>query len=159
MGLPEFTKTAVIASVTSKSLHFTQGQGAGAVGAGATETVDVFGPAGSINRSADLDLVVPAPAGATSGTHSLQVLSTQGGVFDALYAVYPFGGTVQFRYRFWNGTPSTQYPGDATAQALSSQGVMFNDQVGVRFVYTNNTDVAQNGGRTYNILAEREVVS
>lgn len=156
----------------TKTIATSSRTGSGSVPAGSSEVITIFGPSGYNSTLMDVSAVVLAPAGATSGTHWMEILTGTGSTTFAKtqgtsdYTTQLTYGYAQWTYANqgtfpWNGTSA---PASTPGQPIATTGWFLNGQtyIGtagfVEFEYQNNTNAPQTGGRVYAVQYMQEAL-
>lgn len=115
-----------------------------------TETITFAASAGKLARLVDLNIYVPAPSGAGSGTHDISIsLGVSGGSYDKLLTVSAaFGGSITIA-RGRVVTPAPANDAINTNNILMLKDIVFSPTTTLQIVYRNLTNVAQSGQRRY----------
>jgi hypothetical protein len=104
-------------------------------------SIDFFATPGKIGKLKTLRFDVGA-LNATSGNHSLTVMSTKDQGGEHLYGVANFDQRVSFITSGFPGGMQTVMPEDHASQLLSLGSAYFDNNIGLRFEYANWTDVS-----------------
>jgi len=123
--------------------------------AGGTNTQSLQPTAGFIYMVENINMNIPAPAGASANDHTMDI-GYQGSDDDGLLRITSnFNATMQMARYAISGT--TVLPSNATVQGtvLSSHRWVCSNDLPIDFLYTNDTDANQTGTRTL-IIAVRK---
>lgn len=122
------------------------------IAAGAQEIIDFYASAGCIANVVSAYIDYPPPTGATTGTHSLGLTSTQQ-IGGYLSAGSNFGTGIHFNCKVFETADQANsvFPSSNEGQVAALVSTYFDDTTGLRLVYTNSTDKAQTGYRNYGV--------
>jgi hypothetical protein len=157
MGQPQFSQIVATASRESVINSGNQYFSTGTVPAGSNESVDMYAPDGTIANVLAMYLNANPPAGATTGTHSFDVLAGTAQVINYMSGTSVFSSKVEYKYNEFSTADSQKLP--VSNEPLSVlRNIYFDSRLGLRFVYTNQTNAIQSGQRKYQIIYLKKVV-
>jgi hypothetical protein len=139
MGRKEFEKVTAISANPSYNMKYITAGVTTPVGIGETVEITVFASPGTVATVEQMYLYWAKIPGATSGDRLL-FAGISNALIGILWGVYQFGSDIIFRYGQWEGT-GTKYPADSSAQS-SQQKVTYDENDGLSFKFTNQTNVA-----------------
>lgn len=122
------------------------------VAAGSREYTEVYAPAGSIFNINQVKVIVEPDATALSGNHTVGVRPINKST--ALHGNAPYSSGLEFTNRYWRRAATDSLPPSAAAQGAAINSLRATETRPLTFVYTNNTDAAQDNARQYQIIAE-----
>lgn len=148
-GKKEFE--VVVASAPREALKSFSTTRDTAIAAGLSEIVDLYSMAGTIGITQSAYFDAPIPAGATSGNHVYTMTTTaQSGAF--VTGESTFASSISMNYRKFLNANFAQHPSTDVGQVEAIRGNYFDDVIGLRFVYTNTTNVSQANARSYKLV-------
>ena len=124
------------------------------VNAGNSNTQTLTPPTGKIYTMAMIYYHAPDPAGSSSGTHDLTIKRVYVSIARQLAIIKATTGndvTVGSN-TLWSGDSNEQPSNVELQYALTHGGLIASNSYPIQFIYNNDTDVAQAGTRTCEIL-------
>lgn len=126
------------------------------VAAGSTEVVEVYAPTGGIYSVRHLRMKVSADGNATSGEHTMQLVSTAGNGtgIRATTGTSNYNSTVSFYAGEWYSADVSQGPTDGGALQAKVGRTKATETEPIQLKYMNNTDAAQDNERQLRVVLE-----
>jgi hypothetical protein len=129
------------------------------VAAGGNANITVSPPVGQLWRIKSIYLYLPAPTGATSGSHQFLVgHSIAGSGYDLLFLSTAYNKTLMIRR---NTIPTVDLadPFDAISQIKAITSLVATNTCPLSLYYTNQTNATQTGNLTLRIAREVEYIA
>lgn len=116
------------------------------VNAGATETIELYAPTGSIYEPIDLRIMVPPVEDsdgntATGGGHIMRVRANPD--FSSLYGRSSYDTALRFQYGSWFTADQSKYPASDAIAREQMNAQIATENSPLRFEYFNDSDAAQ----------------
>lgn len=123
------------------------------VAAGSNMSIVVAPPAGVKWKLKNIYVNVPAPTGATSGTHNIDLQEASNAFFSLLDAGNTYSGDIiVFRNRI--DTANTQTPSTEIGQMTNLLSAEFTNNAPCTLYYANQTNATQSGTITFKLFCE-----
>jgi len=116
-----------------------------------TQTTTVTSSSGTFFTLTALFVRIPAPSGATSGTHRLQ-LSGPDGAIRYILATANFDSVITINDGIISRADTRQEPSTDAVQSDVLRSIAFDDSRSLTLEYTNDTDVDQTNDRRVDLL-------
>lgn len=161
MGRPQFAQPGTsgggqtVAVTDRPELDTLNVDQSGSLASGATETVDVFAPTGSVYELQAAQMKVNPDGTATSGTHQLQV-RPMGASIPLIYGKSGYTTAVSWWRGYWESAGQTAAPPDDAAAVMNLQQAKATENAPFQLSYTNNTDAAQDNDRIYRLFVRED---
>lgn len=137
--------TEVVEAESIKLIDKTQ---TGTVPAGGNTMVDITPPLGYLYELMAIQIYIPSPSDATSGTHRVSLMCA-GGDVGFLTGESTYNVDLLYSGGEWSKADVEQVPTDPVAQVLRPKGVRVDNNTPFQIGYINSTDVDQTQDRTY----------
>lgn len=121
---------------------------------GASETIQLFAPTGSVYTINQMRIHVDADADWTTGSHKY-VLDSAGEVFTAL-GESTYTNTLRFERGWWQNADKTIQPNDRSAMVQQMQSLKATENAPIQFRYHNDADAAQDNQRLIEVSVLEE---
>lgn len=156
-GRPDFQRVTAVGVLEAVSFITADESRSTSIGAGQTEIVDIYSPAGTLSRVLNTYLDIPAPAGATSGD---QVLSLSVGTsFPVVSGNWAYNQNPHISRYAPTNSPTAYNPNDLAAFGAAIRAAEFDAVSPLRITYEQRTNVAQNNTRFYKFIFRCERVA
>jgi len=130
------------------------------VAVGGTTTITITPSTGELWRLQAIILSLSAPAGATSGTHTLYVVPwfNTYSIYRVLEASSNYGDGIQILYNYIKDATAGKYPTTEQAQQAAIQGLVVTNSAPLYIKYANSTNATQSGTLTVRVVREVEYI-
>jgi len=127
--------------------------------ASAYQTITITPASGQMWKKIQLYLDILAPAGATTGYHTVEIRQGVNSVnYDAALFLSTYSNEIKVIANSLTTTGQTVIPSDATAMAVSLKGVRVTNTFPLYISYYNGTDVTQSQTMSIDIVREVETI-
>jgi hypothetical protein len=147
MGRPQFE--TVVAAAPRQKLEVSRNFFSTVVAAGGLEQIDLFVATGKVARVQSLFLEAAPVAAALSGDHEM-ILSPSSNSGGYILGGNAYNAGIKWDKMNWLSANVTE-PGTDEASVSAIRDVLFDDVVGLRFNYLNNTDAGTDGERKFHV--------
>lgn len=131
------------------------------VAAAGSHTVTVTPPAGEIWRVKMLGMNTPAPSGAASGTHKVELysgISANVNEYMMFQAISNYADNVRLRMNTAFTATSAVTPTDQAVQIAVLTSIVISEDIPLQIKYTNSTNATATGNWAIKLLVEKETV-
>lgn len=134
------------------SLAFISDDQTASLAPSASETITITPPTGYIYEVKQLKHQVNAVPSSTSGTHKLQVNSSN---ITHLEGSSNYNTGLQFNFGYWLAANASSYPPNTSNPQGIIETIILDENNPLTIIYTNNTDATQTGTRIYRLTAKK----
>jgi len=129
------------------------------VASGSTEVTEVYAPTGKVWDCRHLRMEVQNDSDATTGGHTLSVASYDGtSSYTWVFAKSNYNTKLSWWGYEWQVADKNKYPASTQSQVKAVEMLKASENIGIRFEYSNSTDVAQENERKLQFLVEESEV-
>lgn len=122
-----------------------------------TQTIEIKPPIGKVWRIENISFNMPAPVGATSGTHQISFYYGEDVFYcNVLQGSTAFNKVLSYIYGAFASTVDAKTPEDVTLQTNALKGLYVTSLVPLYVKYQNKTDVSHNAARHFYVVYTEE---
>lgn len=157
MGRPEFSQPGTKGSGESvavqdrPNIKTIEVNNSETLTSGSSENTRVYAPENAVYRVIAMGYKAPAPPNASSGSHYMYLVSGETALITR--GVQNSTDTLQYTRNYWKQS-STADPTTEIAQSNAVQASVADANNGLRFTYSNQSDVDQTETRTIKLVIE-----